>query len=59
MADVTGEMIRSDVSEDQEGVPLFMDIQLVDSNTCEPVPEIFMDIWHCNATVWVPAIRKQ
>ena len=52
-------MIRSDVSENQEGIPLFMDIQLVDSNTCEPVPEIFMDIWHCNATVWAPSIKKQ
>lgn len=50
--DVTGEMIRSDVTEDQEGVPLYMDIQMIDTNTCEPVPEVYIDFWHCNATVF-------
>ncbi|KAL1969565.1 hypothetical protein VTN77DRAFT_9003 [Rasamsonia byssochlamydoides] len=47
---VTGELIRNNIVEDQEGVPLYMDIQLIDTNTCEPVPDVFMDLWHCNAT---------
>ncbi|KXT05590.1 hypothetical protein AC579_10108 [Pseudocercospora musae] len=47
---IDGELIRSDMSEDQGGVPLFLDIQLVDTSTCEPVPAVFMDIWHCNST---------
>ena len=47
---VDGEMIRSDISEDQIGVPLYLDIQLVDTSTCLPVPAVFMDIWHCNST---------
>lgn len=47
---VTGELIRSNLSETQEGVPLYLDIQLVDSSTCEPVPEVYVDIWNCNAT---------
>ncbi|KAH8820264.1 extracellular dioxygenase [Xylogone sp. PMI_703] len=47
---VTGELIRENVVEDQEGVPLFLDIQLVDSVTCDPVPQAFVDIWHCNST---------
>ncbi|KAE8146763.1 extracellular dioxygenase [Aspergillus avenaceus] len=47
---VTGELIRDDIIEDQEGVPLWLDIQLIDTNTCEPVPEIYLDFWHCNAT---------
>ncbi|KAL3445827.1 Intradiol ring-cleavage dioxygenase [Aspergillus insuetus] len=47
---VSGEYVRSDISEDQGGVPLYMDIQIVNSNTCEPEPEIYMDLWHCNAT---------
>ncbi|GKZ19345.1 hypothetical protein AbraIFM66951_005575 [Aspergillus brasiliensis] len=47
---VTGELIRNDISETQEGVPLYLDIQLIDTSTCEPVPEIYIDIWHCNAT---------
>lgn len=44
-------MIRSDIVEDQEGVPLYMDIQMIDTTTCEPVPDVYIDYWHCNATV--------
>ncbi|CAI7645792.1 unnamed protein product [Penicillium glandicola] len=47
---VTGELVREDIRESQEGVPLYMDIQLINTNTCEPIPEIYMDLWHCNST---------
>lgn len=47
---VQGELVREDVTEDQEGVPLTLDIQIIDVNTCEPVPETFLEIWHCNST---------
>jgi hypothetical protein len=47
---VDGELIRSDITDGQEGVPLYLDIQLVDTSTCEPVPAVYMDLWHCNAT---------
>ncbi|KAJ5201158.1 Intradiol ring-cleavage dioxygenase core [Penicillium cf. viridicatum] len=47
---VTGELIRDNMAESQEGIPLYMDIQLIDTNTCEPIPEIYMDLWHCNST---------
>ncbi|KAE8311386.1 Intradiol ring-cleavage dioxygenase [Aspergillus transmontanensis] len=47
---VSGELIRNDIKEDQEGVPLFLDIQLIDTNTCEPLPQVYLDFWHCNAT---------
>ncbi|KAL4874272.1 Intradiol ring-cleavage dioxygenase [Aspergillus karnatakaensis] len=47
---VTGELIRNNLVEDQEGVPLYLDIQLIDANTCEPVPDTFIDFWHCNST---------
>lgn len=53
--DVAGELIRKNVVEDQQGVPLYLDIQLVDTNTCNPMPNIYTDIWHCNATVSAPA----
>ncbi|PWY75626.1 extracellular dioxygenase [Aspergillus eucalypticola CBS 122712] len=48
---IAGELNRRNVAEDQAGVPLFMDIQLIDTNTCEPLPNIYTDIWHCNATI--------
>ncbi|KAJ5092468.1 hypothetical protein NUU61_007338 [Penicillium alfredii] len=47
---VSGELIRENVVESQEGVPLYMDIQLINTKTCEPLPDIFMDFWHCNST---------
>lgn len=47
---VDGELIRSNLTEDQVGVPLYLDIQVIDTSTCEPMPAIFADLWHCNAT---------
>ncbi|GIK06290.1 hypothetical protein Aspvir_001937 [Aspergillus viridinutans] len=47
---VSGELIRSDITEDQAGVPLYVDVQMVDSSTCEPVSGVYLDFWHCNAT---------
>jgi protocatechuate 3,4-dioxygenase beta subunit len=47
---VEGELVREDVTEDQEGIPMTLDIQIIDVNTCEPVPQAFLEMWHCNAT---------
>lgn len=47
---VTGELIRRNITDGEKGVPLALDIQIVDTSTCEPVPAIYVDIWHCNAT---------
>ncbi|EEY54155.1 uncharacterized protein PITG_22024, partial [Phytophthora infestans T30-4] len=34
---VAGELIRSDIREDQPGIDLYVDLQLIDVNTCLPV----------------------
>ena len=47
---VSGELIRENIVEEQEGVPLTLDIQVIDVNTCEPVPQAYTEIWHCNST---------
>ncbi|KAF5588984.1 protocatechuate 3 4-dioxygenase beta subunit [Fusarium pseudoanthophilum] len=47
---VAGEFVRKDITDSQEGVPLYIDTQVIDVNTCEPVPDIFVEIWHCNST---------
>jgi protocatechuate 3,4-dioxygenase beta subunit len=47
---VDGELIRHDLTEDQPGVPLYLDIQIIDTSTCLPVPALYMDFWHCNST---------
>jgi protocatechuate 3,4-dioxygenase beta subunit len=43
-------LIRQNVTESQPGVPLTVDIQMIDINTCKPIPSIYLDFWHCNST---------
>jgi protocatechuate 3,4-dioxygenase beta subunit len=45
MPDVTGESVRSEVIDDQAGIPLYLDLQVIDVNTCEPMEGIFLEIW--------------
>ncbi|KAF2090984.1 aromatic compound dioxygenase [Saccharata proteae CBS 121410] len=47
---VLGEYIRQDVTEGQAGMPVHLDMQFVDTNTCEPVEGLLIDIWAANAT---------
>lgn len=56
---VSGEFIRSNVTEDQVGVPLYLDFQFIDTNTCEPVEGVAVDYWHANATGSYSGISSQ
>ncbi|KAH9897515.1 Intradiol ring-cleavage dioxygenase [Xylariomycetidae sp. FL2044] len=47
---VADELIRRDIGEDLEGVPVTLDFQVVDINTCEPVANSYLEIWHANST---------
>lgn len=47
---VAGELIRTDLADGQAGVPIHLDIQLIDIDTCEGVSDLLIDIWHCNST---------
>ncbi|KAI5858847.1 Intradiol ring-cleavage dioxygenase [Tricharina praecox] len=47
---VSDELIRPDISEGQDGIDLLLDFQLIDVNTCLPVPRAMIDVWHCNTT---------
>lgn len=40
---------RSDVREDQPGVPLTLNFRVVNAASCEPLPGALVTIWHCNA----------
>lgn len=42
---VAGEYIRSDVTEDQAGVALHLEVQVLDIDTCEPVTGAYAEIW--------------
>lgn len=47
---VNGELVRSDVRDGQPGVPLILDGQFIDINTCEPIQDLWWDVWSCNST---------
>lgn len=40
-----GEDIRSDLIDGQQGVPVHLDIQLIDVETCEPIEGTFIEMW--------------
>ncbi|KOC14517.1 putative GPI anchored dioxygenase [Aspergillus flavus AF70] len=49
---VWGEVQRSNVKEDEycDGVDVYLEVQYIDVNTCQPIPGAFVDIWNANAT---------
>ncbi|KAL4751824.1 hypothetical protein BDW72DRAFT_81477 [Aspergillus terricola var. indicus] len=47
---VKGELIRYDISDGEDGIPVYLDGQFIDINTCEPIKDLYWDVWNCNAT---------
>lgn len=47
---IHGELIRSNITEDQSGVPIHLEFQFVNYNTCEGVEDMMLDVWAANAT---------
>jgi protocatechuate 3,4-dioxygenase beta subunit len=41
--------VRQDITEDRPGVPLALAVTVVDANTCEPIRNAAVDVWHCDA----------
>lgn len=42
-------MILMRCSEGYSGIPMTLNISVVDVNTCQPIVNAAVDIWHCNA----------
>lgn len=49
-ADLAGDLVRPDIRETQTGVDLLLDVQFLNVHTCEPLPKVIVDFWHCNST---------
>jgi len=45
-----GHPIRQNIAELQDGLLLLLDIGVVDVETCQPLPNVLVDIWQANAT---------
>ncbi|KAH8652312.1 Intradiol ring-cleavage dioxygenase [Xylariales sp. PMI_506] len=47
---VSGELVRQDITDDEPGVPLTFEVQLIDTTTCEPLSNVALEAWFCNST---------
>ena len=48
--DVAGEYVRENLIESEPGIELILDTQVIDVVTCEPVPDVFIEIWGMSAS---------
>ncbi len=46
---ITDTLFRSNITEDQAGLPLTLRVKAVDTS-CNPLMDAFIDIWSCNST---------
>lgn len=46
---IDADKIRQDITEDKEGIPLTLSLKVIDSETCKPIADAAVDIWHCDA----------
>jgi protocatechuate 3,4-dioxygenase beta subunit len=42
-------LVRRDITEAKEGTPLLLALRVIDANSCEPVRDAVVDVWHCDA----------
>ncbi|KAJ4403091.1 hypothetical protein N0V82_010704 [Gnomoniopsis sp. IMI 355080] len=56
---VPGEYIRTDLVDDQVGVPVTSDLQFIDVSTCEPLAGVWADVWNANATGVYGGVQSQ
>ncbi|MGN6484608.1 MAG: intradiol ring-cleavage dioxygenase [Thermomicrobiales bacterium] len=42
-------LVRNDITEGKAGVPLDLQITVVDATTCAPIENAAVDVWHCDA----------
>ncbi|MFE2069089.1 intradiol ring-cleavage dioxygenase [Streptomyces sp. NPDC059467] len=46
---IDADKIRQDITEDQDGIPLTVTLKVIDAETCKPLRDAAVDIWHCSA----------
>lgn len=43
-------LVRRDITEGRAGMPVRLGFRIVDADTCEPKPNVSIDIWHTDAS---------
>ncbi|WP_210589352.1 intradiol ring-cleavage dioxygenase [Streptomyces sp. GESEQ-35] len=44
-----GQLVRADLREDKTGIPLKLSLTVVDDDTCVPLGNALVELWHCDA----------
>ncbi|KAK7426878.1 hypothetical protein QQZ08_006624 [Neonectria magnoliae] len=42
--------INSCVLTPEGGLDIVLDYQVIDVETCDPIPDVYLEMWHCNST---------
>ncbi|MGW3976875.1 intradiol ring-cleavage dioxygenase [Streptomyces mirabilis] len=46
---IDADKIRQNITEGKEGIPMTLELKVIDADTCKPVKNAAVDIWHCTA----------
>ncbi len=46
---VDGGLLRQDITDGKPGTPLTLVLQVVRAGACTPMPNVAVDVWHCDA----------
>ncbi|MFC4501389.1 MULTISPECIES: intradiol ring-cleavage dioxygenase [Streptomyces] len=46
---IDADKLRQDITEDNEGIPLTLQLKVIDAETCKPLANAAVDVWHCDA----------
>ena len=46
---IDADKLRQDITEDKEGIPLTLSLRVIDNETCKPIVNAAVDVWHCDA----------
>ncbi|MGW7642881.1 intradiol ring-cleavage dioxygenase [Streptomyces bobili] len=44
-----GQLVRADITDGKAGIPLKLTLTVVDADTCEPLPDALVELWHSDA----------
>lgn len=56
---IPAELLRTDIVEGRAGIPLSVRIVLLDSQSCKPLPDAAVDLWHCDAVGLYSGFTRQ
>jgi protocatechuate 3,4-dioxygenase beta subunit len=43
------DLMRRDITEGRSGLPFDLAVKVVDADSCEPIEDAVVDVWHCDA----------